>query len=348
MGNNFVIKVISALLGLAVAVSSAVLDEPLEDFDYAKELKEEIEAGHSDIGSSDDFSGIFDEYAMQGNRHGIVYGWGVPILRISIRQLDKSIDIRRFNKFLTDKIMSVHNRFEAQYSPLLRSLSGDKISKGADSAGDINSAFFRWQTLGGWDHYFGGEKEFKTFKRLSEQVHDVMARECKQKNFKDIVSDYLEGRSGENGEESVHVSEEELKERSPEDDAVSFHPWAAVNKYEMNHEEHDHEDARFSGVYYVKVPENAGSLTFSDPRSNFHSDMEIHPQPGEFVMFPSWLRHRVSTTFNQTHERIAIAFNTPGKWSDTDETNHYPMHNFNEIEIKQTPDGQMKIIATGK
>jgi len=74
-----------------------------------------------------------------------------------------------------------------------------------------------------------------------------------------------------------------------------------------------------SGVYYVKMPDDAGSIVFDDPRGPlppFDSKLVISPLAGDLVLFPSWLIHQVTPTPGN-EERISIAFNIPGKWETT-------------------------------
>ena len=74
-------------------------------------------------------------------------------------------------------------------------------------------------------------------------------------------------------------------------------------------------------MYYVKVPENSGSIRFYDPRghmvtafpdSTYYYDgiqyQTIDPEEGMILYFPHWLEHEV--TANPTdEERISVSFN---------------------------------------
>ena len=85
-----------------------------------------------------------------------------------------------------------------------------------------------------------------------------------------------------------------------------------------------HRNNHWSAVYYVdlgapdaKVSPN-GALEFTDPRGAVGvydlpgllsvSTWTIQPQPGNLIMFPSWLKHGV-LPFRGQGERISIAFN---------------------------------------
>ena len=86
---------------------------------------------------------------------------------------------------------------------------------------------------------------------------------------------------------------------------------------------HTHPGAHWSGVYYVSQPDvetgSSGMIEFLNPRSDlpnwrilqaraFAAKKKIRPQPGEMVLFPSYLVHWVYP--NETEEeRVTIAFN---------------------------------------
>ncbi|WP_299751092.1 TIGR02466 family protein [uncultured Boseongicola sp.] len=86
---------------------------------------------------------------------------------------------------------------------------------------------------------------------------------------------------------------------------------------------HTHPGAHWSGVYYVSQPEvekgSSGQIEFLDPRSDlpnwrmlkapaFNAKKAIRPEPGELILFPSYLVHWVYP--NETdEERVTIAFN---------------------------------------
>ena len=103
--------------------------------------------------------------------------------------------------------------------------------------------------------------------------------------------------------------------------------WANVNRYKDYHKMHVHPHCNYSGVYYVKTPENCGTINFIDPRKERRmltdgalwdtvedllagdkSGIHITPKEGGLIIFPSFLEHYVEP--NLTHEpRISISFN---------------------------------------
>ncbi len=102
-----------------------------------------------------------------------------------------------------------------------------------------------------------------------------------------------------------------------------IYPWANINypgAYNMRHMHYDR-NLLLSGVYYVKVPKNSGTIRFWDPRgpliyaqrdneyfNEATSSQHIFPEPGLLLFFPTWLEHEV-TPNESDEDRISIAFN---------------------------------------
>ena len=97
--------------------------------------------------------------------------------------------------------------------------------------------------------------------------------------------------------------------------------WANVNCPGSSNIVHHHGDCDFSGVYYVRVPENSGDLlvhNFEAPNNNLskvftnttHTSTghRVEPEEGLIVMFPGNLKHSV-TTNRSNEDRVSIAFN---------------------------------------
>ena len=100
--------------------------------------------------------------------------------------------------------------------------------------------------------------------------------------------------------------------------------WANINYKGGFNRPHLHPNSLFSGVYWVKTPENSGDLMLYEPRAGAQCTMpnrkegklppqlwrEVHYQPkaGTVVMFPAWLWHEVRP--NQSDDiRISVSFN---------------------------------------
>ena len=100
--------------------------------------------------------------------------------------------------------------------------------------------------------------------------------------------------------------------------------WANINYKGGFNRPHLHPNSLFSGVYWVKTPENSGNLMLYEPRPGVQCTMpnrkegklppelwrEVHYQPkaGTVVMFPAWLWHEVQP--NKSNDiRISVSFN---------------------------------------
>ena len=100
--------------------------------------------------------------------------------------------------------------------------------------------------------------------------------------------------------------------------------WANVNYPKCFNRPHIHPNSLFSGVYWIKTPQNSGNLMLYDPRPGVQITMpnrkegklppqlwrEVHYEPvaGRCIMFPSWLWHEVKE--NKSNDtRISVSFN---------------------------------------
>jgi uncharacterized protein (TIGR02466 family) len=100
--------------------------------------------------------------------------------------------------------------------------------------------------------------------------------------------------------------------------------WANINPPGGYNAPHIHANSLFSGVYYIKAPENSGQLVCSDPRPGVQLNMptrkkgqpqkhlwrEVHlqPQEGRIIMFPFYLWHCVEPNLSNDI-RISVSFN---------------------------------------
>ena len=100
--------------------------------------------------------------------------------------------------------------------------------------------------------------------------------------------------------------------------------WANLNPPGAYNRPHIHPNALWSGVYYVKAPENSGKIVFNDPRPGVQINVPVMkagvtpqhlwkecylpPLSGRIIMFPSWLWHCVE--LNESNDiRISVSFN---------------------------------------
>lgn len=105
--------------------------------------------------------------------------------------------------------------------------------------------------------------------------------------------------------------------------------WANLHLHGDETREHSHNDGFYganiiSGVYYLKKPVNDANIKFCNPldyiiRMTPYKNMkgidtiseEIVSSQYDYILFPSWLRHRVENQVSK-EERIAISFNYRG------------------------------------
>ncbi|MBA5687983.1 TIGR02466 family protein [Rugamonas apoptosis] len=83
---------------------------------------------------------------------------------------------------------------------------------------------------------------------------------------------------------------------------------------------HVHPHTLLAGCYYLQACEQSSPIVFRDPRpgvmltalpgTGVHSEstVSLHPKPGQLVVFPSWLEHRVEL-HTGPQARISIAMN---------------------------------------
>lgn len=100
--------------------------------------------------------------------------------------------------------------------------------------------------------------------------------------------------------------------------------WANVSRDGAYNGIHNHPDCTWSGSYYVTLGERDmtdprnGVIEFLDPRMGvnwaqlpgqpFGTQLQINPQAGTMLVFPSWMLHWVHP-FHGKGERISLAFN---------------------------------------
>ena len=97
--------------------------------------------------------------------------------------------------------------------------------------------------------------------------------------------------------------------------------WYNVNNLGSFNRPHEHFGDVISGVYYISIPKNSGSIVFlnenldlyyRDNIKNFNeynsSIWKIEPEENKCILFPSYLKHYVEPNLNKK-ERISISFN---------------------------------------
>ena len=119
----------------------------------------------------------------------------------------------------------------------------------------------------------------------------------------------------------MEIYREELLSREP----IIGNMWANINPSGGYNRPHIHPNSHFSGVYYIKAPQNSGEIVFNDPRSAAHMvmpdrvkdikppshlwrEVRVNPLEGRMLMFPSWLWHCVEPN-GSNDIRISVSFN---------------------------------------
>jgi uncharacterized protein (TIGR02466 family) len=98
--------------------------------------------------------------------------------------------------------------------------------------------------------------------------------------------------------------------------------WANSMGVGTHHTLHLHPMSLISGVYYVNLPKGSAPFKIEDPRMGFlmaapprrskapanqQHYLLIHPEPGEFILFESWMRHEVPPHRGR-ERRLSVSF----------------------------------------
>tara|TARA_R110000744_G_scaffold368507_1_gene478416 strand:+ start:5513 stop:6103 length:591 start_codon:yes stop_codon:yes gene_type:complete len=106
------------------------------------------------------------------------------------------------------------------------------------------------------------------------------------------------------------------------DDLMIGNWWVNINSKGHYNEQHDHQGAILSAIYYAKVSApNTGKLVLHrDDTSTFflgkhrgtsefsHQHFTVEPKEGSLVVFPAWTKHSVEQNESDT-DRVSIAIN---------------------------------------
>lgn len=107
-------------------------------------------------------------------------------------------------------------------------------------------------------------------------------------------------------------------------DIYLHNAWININRYKDCNRTHSHPGCVISGVFYIKVPQNSGSIRFHHPAAEvverdwrniiveyteLNSSMwKFTPLEKQLILFPSWLMHEVEQNMSK-QDRISISFN---------------------------------------
>lgn len=82
--------------------------------------------------------------------------------------------------------------------------------------------------------------------------------------------------------------------------------WFNVNRMGDSNKWHNHASNDKVAVYYVKVPENSGSIEFKESQNS--KSTSFTPQEGQVIVFSGMLLHQVNPS-KTTEIRVSAAFN---------------------------------------
>lgn len=150
-------------------------------------------------------------------------------------------------------------------------------------------------------YLYKGTKETEISKKTYDFIEKYNCKNLKTKIIK-AVEEYL-NKIGWQGSRAI----------------ILKNSWINIADKDDHHGHHCHPGYSISGVYYYRVNEKQGTISFNNPNPlmfacNFPQGVacpqtvDIIPDDGDILLFPSWLVH--STRKNATDEqRISIAFN---------------------------------------
>lgn len=98
--------------------------------------------------------------------------------------------------------------------------------------------------------------------------------------------------------------------------------WANISPKGSPHAPHTHPNNFLSGVYYVRAPQGANTISFHDPRPYTNviappikkrnaynsSEASLAVKEGRLIVFPAWFKHSVAYSESEG-ERVSISFN---------------------------------------
>jgi len=98
--------------------------------------------------------------------------------------------------------------------------------------------------------------------------------------------------------------------------------WVNISDPGASNAVHIHPNCHLSGVYYIQIPPDCGSIYFRDPRIMSlmtrpaitaetvftANEARMLPEEGRMYVFPSWLEHGVEVN-RSDRDRVSISFN---------------------------------------
>lgn len=89
--------------------------------------------------------------------------------------------------------------------------------------------------------------------------------------------------------------------------------WFNINGTNASNRLHTHPHSIYSGVMWIKAPEDCGNLVMVDPSAHnifgiAPTEYEFVPVEGDIILFPSHIPHYVKPN-NSDEDRISVSFN---------------------------------------
>jgi len=104
--------------------------------------------------------------------------------------------------------------------------------------------------------------------------------------------------------------------RKPFNEPPFMYYWASVYDEGDQHGSHNHPNSLIAGTYYPAASRDSSSITLEAPWKShtMHDNVgggvfNYKPAPGDMLVWPSWLDHRVQAQVKSDNPRIAISFN---------------------------------------
>jgi len=104
--------------------------------------------------------------------------------------------------------------------------------------------------------------------------------------------------------------------RKPFDERPFLYYWCSVYDEGDQHGSHNHPNSLIAGTYYPSIGAKSSSILLEAPWKShiMHDNIPIgvfdyKPNPGDMLMWPSWIDHRVPVQGKSDTRRVAISFN---------------------------------------
>tara|TARA_R100000231_G_C5317057_1_gene162261 strand:+ start:47 stop:625 length:579 start_codon:yes stop_codon:yes gene_type:complete len=104
--------------------------------------------------------------------------------------------------------------------------------------------------------------------------------------------------------------------RKPFEERPFLYYWCSVYDEGDQHGSHNHPNSLIAGTYYPSVGAKSSSIQLEAPWKShiMHDNIPIglfnyKPNPGDMLMWPSWIDHRVPIQEKSDTRRVAISFN---------------------------------------